>query len=106
MIALALLDTNWAGVIRPDPDSAQAGEVEPEHILAPADGPRRTVTFRLRVYTATELARLLVDVGFAEIECFGDLDGAALAREGRLVVRARKPRSHDGPSPPTATASG
>jgi hypothetical protein len=56
MIALELLDTKWAGVIQPDPDSAQADEVETEHILAPADGPRRTVTFRLRVYTATELA--------------------------------------------------
>jgi hypothetical protein len=63
------------------PDSAQAGEVETEHILTGADGPRLTVTFRLRVDTATERARLLEDVGFAEIECFGDLDGAALASE-------------------------
>jgi hypothetical protein len=30
--------------------SAQAGEVETEHMLAPADRPRRTVTFRLRVW--------------------------------------------------------
>ena len=44
MMALELLDTKWAGVIQPDPDSAQAGDVETEHILAPADGPRRTVT--------------------------------------------------------------
>jgi hypothetical protein len=41
-----------AGVIQPDPDSAQAGEVETEHILAPADGPRRTVTFRQCVATS------------------------------------------------------
>jgi hypothetical protein len=54
-----------------------AGDVETEHILAPAGGPRRTVTFRLRIYTATELARLLEDVGFAEIECSGDLDGGS-----------------------------
>jgi hypothetical protein len=59
-------------------------------MLAPADRPRRTVTFRLRVYTATELARLIEDVGFAEIECFGDLDGGQLSRESRLVVRARR----------------
>jgi hypothetical protein len=92
MMALELLDTKWAGVIQPDPDSAQAGEVETEHILAPADGPRRTVTFRLRVYTATQLARLLEDVGFAQIECFfSDLDGGQLSRESRLAVRARKP---------------
>jgi ubiquinone/menaquinone biosynthesis C-methylase UbiE len=68
-----------------------AGEVETEHTLAPPNGPRRTVTFRLRVYTATELARLLEDVGFAEVACFGDLDGGELSRESRLVVRARKP---------------
>jgi hypothetical protein len=90
-MALELLDTNWARVIQPNPDSAQAGEVETEHILAPADGPRHTVTFRLPVYTATELARLLEDVGFVEIECFGDLDEGQLPRESRLVLCARKP---------------
>ena len=49
------------------------------------------VTYRLRVYTATELARLLEDVGFAEIEGFGDFEGGKLSRESRLVMRARKP---------------
>jgi hypothetical protein len=49
------------------------------HILAPADG-AAPVTFRLRVYTATELARLLEDVGFAEIDCFASSTGQ-LARE-------------------------
>ena len=78
MMALELLDTKWAGAIQPTL-TLQAGEVETEQILAAADGPRRTVTFRLRVHTATELPRLLEDVGCAEIECFGDLDGAALA---------------------------
>jgi SAM-dependent methyltransferase len=67
------------------------GEVETQHTLAPADRPRRMVTFRLRVYTATELARLVEDVGFTDVECFGDLDGGELSRESRLVVRARKP---------------
>jgi hypothetical protein len=51
----------------------------------------RTVTFRVRVYTAIELARLLEDVGFAGVECFGDLDERKLWRESRLVVGARKP---------------
>jgi hypothetical protein len=101
MMALELLDTKWAGVIQPDPDSAQAGEVETEHILAPADGPRRTVTFRLRVYTATELARLLVDVGFAEIECFCDLDGGQLSRVRAGSLCEPESRSHDGSSPPS-----
>jgi SAM-dependent methyltransferase len=68
-----------------------AGELETEHTLVPADGPRRTVKYRLRVYTATELARMLEDVGFAEVECFGDLNGRELSGESRLVVRARKP---------------
>ena len=104
MMALELLDTKWAGVIQPDPDSAQAREIETEHILAPADGPRLTVTFRRGVYTATELARLLEDVGFAEIECFGDLvGGSSRVRAGSLCEP--ESRSHNGPSPPTATTS-
>jgi hypothetical protein len=32
MMALELLDTKSAAVIQPDPDSAQAGEVETEHV--------------------------------------------------------------------------
>ncbi len=36
-----------------------AGEIETVHTLAPADGPRHGVTYRLRVYTATELVRML-----------------------------------------------
>jgi len=67
-----------------------AGEIETDHTLL-AVGERRGVTFRLRVYTATELVRLLHDVGFGEIDCFGDFEGAPLSRETRLVVRARKP---------------
>ena len=34
---------------------------------------------------------MLEDVGFAEFECFGDLNGRELSGESRLVVRARKP---------------
>lgn len=67
-----------------------AGEIETDHSLVPADGPRRSVTYRLRVYTATELVRMLEQVGFVEIECFGDLEGGELSRETRLVLRARK----------------
>ena len=48
------------------------------------------VTYRLRVYTATELVRLLADAGFEQIECFGDFEGGEPSRETRLVVRARK----------------
>lgn len=69
-----------------------AGEIETEHIFIPGDArPQRRVTFRIRVYTATELVRMLEQVGFARIECFGGYDGAELSRETRLVLRARKP---------------
>jgi ubiquinone/menaquinone biosynthesis C-methylase UbiE len=67
-----------------------AGEIETDRILF-AEGERRAVTFRIRVYTATELVRLLRDIGFGEIECFGDLEGAELTRDTRLAVRARRP---------------
>ena len=67
-----------------------AGEIETDHTLLSA-GERRGVTFKLRVYTATELVKLLAEVGFAEIECFGDYEGGPLSRETRLVVRAKKP---------------
>jgi ubiquinone/menaquinone biosynthesis C-methylase UbiE len=67
-----------------------AGEIETDHIYI-ADGRRRSITFRLRVYTATELVRMLEAIGFGEIECFGDYEGAELSQETRLVVRARKP---------------
>ncbi|MDP9490954.1 MAG: class I SAM-dependent methyltransferase [Actinomycetota bacterium] len=66
------------------------GEIESDHTYL-AVGERRSVTFRLRVYTATELVKLLADVGFTEIECFADFEGGPLSRETRLVVRAKKP---------------
>jgi SAM-dependent methyltransferase len=67
-----------------------AGEIETDHILI-GDGTRRSLTFRVRVYTATELVRLLEAAGFGEIECFGDYAGSELSRETRLMIRARKP---------------
>lgn len=67
-----------------------AGEIESDLTLLSV-GERRSVTFRLRVYTATELVKLLADVGFADIDCFGDFEGGPLSRDTRLVVRAEKP---------------
>jgi SAM-dependent methyltransferase len=66
-----------------------AGEIETEHIHV-AGGSRRSVKYRMRVYTVTELVRILEEVGFGAIECFGDYEGGELTRETRLVVRARK----------------
>ncbi len=65
------------------------GEIETKHILV-ADWSRRSFTYKLRVYTATELTRMLGDAGFGEIECFGDYNGGELTRETRLVIRARE----------------
>ena len=67
-----------------------AGEVETDLTLLSV-GRRQSVTYRIRVYTATELVKLLAEAGFAEIDCFGDYEGGPLSRETRLVVRARKP---------------
>jgi ubiquinone/menaquinone biosynthesis C-methylase UbiE len=66
-----------------------AGEIEIDHILF-ADGDRRGFTYKLRVYTATELVRMLDDVGYGPVACFGDYEGGELTRETRLVIRARK----------------
>jgi ubiquinone/menaquinone biosynthesis C-methylase UbiE len=67
-----------------------AGEIETEHIYV-AGGSRRSFTYTLRVYTATELVRMVEAAGFSEITCFGDYSSGELTRESRLVVRARKP---------------
>ncbi|HEY2940681.1 MAG TPA: class I SAM-dependent methyltransferase [Gaiellaceae bacterium] len=68
-----------------------AGEIETTHTLIDADGRRESFTYRLRLYTATELARLVEGAGFVEVECFGGLDREPLSHETRLVVLARKP---------------
>ena len=65
-----------------------AGEIESELILVTAEGTRRSFTFRLRLYTATELVRLVLEAGFAEVECFGTFAGDPLSRDTRLVLRA------------------
>jgi ubiquinone/menaquinone biosynthesis C-methylase UbiE len=67
-----------------------AGEIETEHIFV-AGGSRRSFTYTMRVYTATDLVRMLADVGFGGIECFGDYEGGDLTRDTRLVIRAHKP---------------
>lgn len=65
-----------------------AGEIETDHVLLAADGARRAITYRLRLYTATELVNLVAEAGFAQIECFGGWDGDPLSRQTRLVIRA------------------
>jgi SAM-dependent methyltransferase len=68
-------------------DSA-AGEIETDFILIEADGTRHSVTYGLRLYTATELVRLLEGVGFADVECFGGFGGEPASHKTRLVILA------------------
>ena len=78
MMALELLDTKWAGVIQPTL-TLQAGELKPSTSWPRPTARAAPVTFRLRVYTATELARLLEDVGLPRSSASATSTGAALA---------------------------
>jgi hypothetical protein len=66
-----------------------AGEIETDFVVIEADGSRHALTYRLRIYTATELIRLVRDAGFADVESFGGFDRGPLSRETRLVLLAR-----------------
>jgi SAM-dependent methyltransferase len=68
-----------------------AGITETDHTLLQPDGTRRSVSWKIRTYTATELGRLVAQAGFAEIEYLGGLEREELSRETRLVILARKP---------------
>jgi SAM-dependent methyltransferase len=66
-----------------------AGETEVDHTYIAADGARQAFTYTLRVYTATEVDRMLRAAGFGEVEYFGGYDGKPLDWESRLVAVAR-----------------
>jgi SAM-dependent methyltransferase len=66
-----------------------AGEIETDFVLIEADGSRHFITYRLRLYTATEFVRLLRDAGFADVECFGGFAREPLSHQTRLIVVAR-----------------
>lgn len=68
-----------------------AGEIETTHTLVEAGGRRESVTYRFRVYTATELVRLLEGAGFSSVECYGGWERNELTRETRLVLLAKVP---------------
>jgi ubiquinone/menaquinone biosynthesis C-methylase UbiE len=73
-----------------------AGEVETSHRLVRANGEQASFEFRIRTYTATELAAMLFSAGFAEIEFFGGLlEREPLSPQHRLVAVARAPRLED-----------
>ncbi|HEY7562944.1 MAG TPA: methyltransferase domain-containing protein [Gaiellaceae bacterium] len=65
------------------------GVVEAALTYRPRAGEAATVEYRLRVYAATELARMAAEAGFAETAFYGGPDGGPLTRESRLVLVAR-----------------
>ena len=69
-----------------------AGEVETTLSLVDAHGSRDSATYRSRVYTATELVRLVEAAGFGAVECYGGLERQELTVQTRLVVLARAPK--------------
>jgi SAM-dependent methyltransferase len=65
------------------------GVVEAALTHWPRAGEPMTVEYRLRLYTATELARMAAEAGFAETAFYGGPDGGPLTRDSRLVLVAR-----------------
>ena len=53
-----------------------------------SDGRRESRPFSIRVYTATELLRMIGDAGFADAKCYGALDGSPFGTDTRLVITA------------------
>ena len=78
-----------------------AGEIEATHTHLAADGTRESHSYRLRVYSVTELAAMLEVAGFGEIRANGGLEGAELSeREWRLAVVAKALRPGNNLDPP------
>ena len=67
------------------------GTVELVHTYLPVGGDPDTRAIRWRAYSVTELVRMLRDVGFEDVACFGSLDGAPFGPETRLVLVATRP---------------
>lgn len=65
-----------------------AGEIENTHTFVAADGSRESHTYRLRVYTASELMRLLEGAGFGDVEAYGGFEREDLSERTRLVLVA------------------
>ncbi len=68
-----------------------SGMIETDHVIVGPDGQRQGITYRIRLYTATELVRLLEEAGYVGVECFGGLEREPLTAQTRLVILARTP---------------
>ena len=66
-----------------------AGTVANDQVYISPEGERLRRRFVHRVYTVTEWVEMVREAGFAEVDCFGDWNGAPPSPETRLVVRAR-----------------
>jgi ubiquinone/menaquinone biosynthesis C-methylase UbiE len=67
-----------------------AGVVERAQTLIRPGGERVTASFRVRIYTATELDAMLHEVGFTEVEFFGGLiEREPVSARRKLVAVAR-----------------
>jgi ubiquinone/menaquinone biosynthesis C-methylase UbiE len=71
------------------------GVAQVTQTLIDSAGRRESRPFSIRVYTATELVRMLGAAGFPEAKCHGDLEGEPFGVGTRLVIAARR-----GPAPP------
>jgi ubiquinone/menaquinone biosynthesis C-methylase UbiE len=68
----------------------RTGWLETRHrYLHDDDEPSESIS-RLRVYSTTELAKMLGTAGFRQVEFFGGLDGRTLSPDGRLVAVATR----------------
>jgi SAM-dependent methyltransferase len=69
-----------------------ASEIEATHTLVATDGTRESHSYRLRVYTVTELVAMLKEAGFDGIEAHGGLEGGEFSEHAwRLVLVAKVP---------------
>jgi ubiquinone/menaquinone biosynthesis C-methylase UbiE len=65
------------------------GVIEATLTLVAAAGERQSMSYHLRLYTATELIRLLRQAGFSAVEAYGDVQRTPLSQHTRLVLLAR-----------------
>jgi SAM-dependent methyltransferase len=69
---------------------AGSGLVQTTQTLIDTTGERDSRSFTVRVYTATELLAMLTRAGYEEVRCYGDLEGARLEADTRLVIVASR----------------
>jgi ubiquinone/menaquinone biosynthesis C-methylase UbiE len=65
------------------------GVIEEALTYWPKGGDPATVDYRLRIYTASELKRMVLEAGFADVQFYGDAAGGPISRDTRLLLVAR-----------------